>query len=201
MSDEEQEPTTLSEVLDQLEQLVDGDTVTIDQMVQQMGSHSFASLMLIFALISTSPASAIPGITTLVALIEFVLVAQIILGREVAWLPSFISRKGLSSEKLCEGIRWLRRPVRFIEKFLKPRLHILLVRPWIYLPLSLILALTLFMPLMEVIPLSGSIASAVIAAFAAGMLTRDGLLVALSLLLLAAVPVAAGYFGFSAHGR
>lgn len=36
------------------------------------------------------------------------------------------------------------------------------------------LCLTLFMPVMEIVPTSGSIASAVIAVFAAGLLTRDG---------------------------
>ena len=52
------------------------------------------------------------------------------------------------------------------------------------------------MPFMEVIPTSGSIASAVIALFAAGLLTRDGALVVVSLILLLAVPVAVWYFGF-----
>jgi hypothetical protein len=63
--------------------------------------------------------------------------------------------------------------------------------------LVLILGLTLFMPVMEVIPTSGSIASAVIALFAAGLLTRDGAVVVASLLLLLAVPVSVWYFGFS----
>lgn len=65
------------------------------------------------------------------------------------------------------------------------------------MPLLLVLSLTLFMPVMEVIPTSGSIASTVIALFAAGLLTRDGLVVALSMLLLAAVPFAVWHFGFS----
>ena len=84
-----------------------------------------------------------------------------------------------------------------MERFLKERLTWLLHRPWLYLPQVLILGLTLFMPFMEVIPTSGSIASAVIALFAAGLLTRDGGLVALSLILLLAVPVAVWQFGFS----
>ena len=45
----------------------------------------------------------------------------------------------------------------------------------------LILGLALVMPVMEVIPTSGSLASAVIALFAAGLLTRDGAVVAGSL--------------------
>lgn len=65
--------------------------------------------------------------------------------------------------------------------------------PWTWLPLVLILLLALFVPFMEVLPTSGSIASVVIA-----LLTRDGALMALSLVLLLAVPVAVCQFGCSA---
>jgi hypothetical protein len=63
--------------------------------------------------------------------------------------------------------------------------------------LGLILGLTLFMPFMEVIPMSGSLAAGVIALFAAGLLARDGVLFVVSLVLLTTIPVAIWYFGFS----
>ncbi|WP_029011393.1 exopolysaccharide biosynthesis protein [Azospirillum halopraeferens] len=187
----------LSDVLDRLERSVRGESVTVQEVVETLGRKSFASLMLIFSLISASPASAIPGITATVAVIVFILVVQMIAGRDCVWLPQFIYRRRMSRAKLCKGIGWLRRPVAFVERFLKERFTVLLHRPWLLLPLVLILALTLFMPVMEVIPTSGSIASAVIAFFAAGLLTRDGGLVLVSLLLLSAVPVAVWHFGFN----
>lgn len=192
----EEQTLALSDVLDQLESSVHGESITVDEVIKTLGRHSFASLMLVFSLISTSPASAIPGITAVVAVLVFILVVQMIAGRDGVWLPGFITRRQMSSEKLCKGIGWLRKPVRFVERFLKPRLTFLFHRPWLWLPLILILCLTLFMPFMEIIPTSGSIASAVIALFAAGMLTRDGALAIASFVLLLAVPVAVGYFGF-----
>lgn len=185
----------LSDVLNQLEDSAHDDSVSVQEVVEKLGHHSFAALMLIFSLISTSPASAIPGLTAMVALIVFILVVQMILGRDCVWLPQFITRRRMSTEKLCKGVSWLRKPVRFVESHLKARLTFLLHRPWLYLPLVLILALTLFMPFMEVVPTSGSLASAVIALFAAGLLMRDGGLVVASFLVLAALPVAAWYFG------
>ncbi|GHG32234.1 MULTISPECIES: exopolysaccharide biosynthesis protein [Paracoccus] len=187
----------LSAVLDQLESAAHGDSITVQEVVRKLGQKSFASLILIFTLVSTSPASAIPGLTAAVAVIVFILMLQMIAGRNCVWLPQFILRRELPTDKLCKGIGWLRKPVGFVERFLKERLTWLLHRPWLYLPQVLILGLTLFMPFMEVIPTSGSIASAVIALFAAGLLTRDGGLVALSLILLLAVPVAVWQFGFS----
>jgi len=52
-----------------------------------------------------------------------------------------------------------------------------------------VLLLTLFMPFMELVPTSGSIAAAIIAIFAAGLLTRDGGVVLLSMLLLSVLPM------------
>lgn len=187
----------LSDVLDQLEASAQGESVAIEQVIARLGRKSFASLMLIFSLISTSPASAIPGLTATVAGIVFILVVQMIAGRDCVWLPGFITRRQMSTARLCKGIGWLRKPVQFVERFLKPRLTLVFHRPWLWLPLLLILCLTLFMPFMEIIPTSGSIASAVIALFAAGLLTRDGALVVAALLVLLAVPGAVWYFGFS----
>ena len=188
----------LSEVLDRLESSTHGESIAVQEVIEKLGPKSFASLMLVFSLISTSPASAIPGITAIVAAIVFILTLQMIIGRDCVWLPGFITRRHMSTKKLCKGIAWLRKPVAFVERFLRPRLGFLLHRPWLLLPLVLILCLTLFMPFMEVIPTSGSIASAVIAFFAAGLLTRDGGLVAVALALLLGVAVAVWRFGFAA---
>ena len=185
----------LSDVLDQLEQSAQGDSIAIGDVVERLGHRSFAALMLTFSLISTSPASAIPGITAAVAVLVFLLVVQMIAGRDCVWLPDFVTKRRMATDKLCKGIGWLRKPVRFVERFLRPRLGFVYHRPVIYLPLILILGLTIFMPVMEAVPTSGSLASAVIAIFAAGLLTRDGLLAILAALLLLGVPVAVWQFG------
>lgn len=179
----------LSDVLDDLESTVQGDDISVEDVVETLGRSSFAGLMLAFSLVSTSPASTIPGITTIVAVLVFILVAQMVAGRESLWLPKVVTRRRLSAAKLCRGIRWLRKPVRFVERFLRPRLTWLFRRRWLWLPLILIMGLTLFMPVMELVPTSGSIASAVIALFSASLLTRDGALALTSLGLLLIVPV------------
>ena len=183
----------LSGILDELERSISGEEISVEDVVNTLGHSSFAGLMLAFSLVSTSPASAIPGITAAVAVLVFILVAQMMVGRKSLWLPGFVTRRRLSTEKLCKGIRWLRPPVRFVERFLKPRLTWLFHRPWMWLPLTLVMALTLFMPFTEIVPTSGSIASAVIALFAASLLTRDGVLAIISLGLLSTLPVAIFY--------
>ncbi len=179
----------LSDILDRLEETTRGDTVSIGEVLDHLGDKSFYSAMLVFALICASPASAIPGLTAFTAAIIFALVVQIILCREHIWLPSVLLDRPLSTQKLAKGIAWLRKPIDFIERFLNPRLEFLLNRPWELVPLLLILALTTVMPFLEVIPTSGSIASAIIALFAIGRLTHDGAFVLLATVLLLAVPL------------
>ncbi|MAY86909.1 MAG: exopolysaccharide biosynthesis protein exod [Pseudooceanicola sp.] len=183
----------LSDVLDALEASLDGDTVTVEHVVDKLGRASFASVMLIFSLISTSPASAIPGVTAVVAMLVLLLIVQMMVGRETVWLPDFVASKRLDARKVENGVNWLRKPVAWVERFIRPRLTFLFHRPWLWLPMILIAVLTLFMPFMEIVPTSGSIASAVIALFAASLLTRDGVLACLSFCLLLVVPVTLYY--------
>lgn len=186
----------LSDVLDQLESVADNKSIQVGEVVEHLGRKSFASLMLIFALISTSPASGIPGVTATVALLVLILTVQPIFGRDCVWLPTLVTKRRMSTEKLCKGISWLRKPVRFAERFLRPRFTFLFRRPWVLFPLLLIVALTLVMPFLEAIPTSGLIASAVIALFAAALLTRDGAFALISFALLLALPMTIWQFGF-----
>jgi len=190
------EQRSLSEVLDALEHSVEGDRTSVQHIIDRLGDRSFPAQMLIFSLISTSPASTIPGLTTAVALIVFLLAAQMIVGRDHAWLPRFITQRELKSRTLLRAIGWLRKPVRAVERYLRPRWSFLTHRPWRWVPLTLILILALAMPLMEFVPSTGSIASAAIALCAAGLLARDGVLIALSLLPLMGLPVAIYALGF-----
>ncbi len=187
---------TLSGVLDQMEHLSGGADrqITVEEIINCLGKHSFASTILAFSLISTSPASGIPGVTAFVGLVVMFLVVQMIFGRDSLWLPGFIMRRDIAAKKLREGVRWLRRPVAFVDRFLHERTTFLLHRPWIYLPLIMVLLLTMFMPFMEVVPTSGSIASAMIAIFAAGYLMRDGKVVILSMVLMSLLPVGVAWF-------
>lgn len=58
----------------------------------------------------------------------------------------------------------------------------------------MVMALSMFMPFMELVPTSGSIASAMIAIFAAGYLMRDGRVVIFSMVLMSLLPVGVAWF-------
>jgi hypothetical protein len=178
----------ISDVLDRLEEAARDEEVSVQEIMDRLGRKSFAALILVASLISASPASAIPGLTATVGVIVLIMVAQMLVGRDHAWLPDFIARRRVPSARVRQAVGWLRRPVGFVERFLRPRLGFLVHRPVLYLPLLAIMSIALVMPFLEIIPTSGSIASVAIALFAAGLLTRDGLLVLLALVVVAGVP-------------
>ncbi len=173
-------PQVLNAVLDQLEDASTSETVTIDALVKTIGPQAFTALMLVFALVAISPASVVPGVTSAVGLIEAMLAAQMIMGRPHLWLPGFIAQRGVAGARLGTAVGWLRKPIGFIDRILRPRLSFMTEKPWILPWLIVVFCLGLIMPFMELIPTSGTIIATFIALVAAAMLTRDGLLLVLA---------------------
>ena len=134
-------------------------------------------------------------LTTAVALVVILMAGRMLVGRDCPWLPGFLADRRLTTSRVCQAVNWLRRSVAFAERFFKARISFFIKRPGTFLTLGLIFAIAGFMPVMEVVPTSGSIASVVIAFFAAGLLTRDGALVLLGLVLVVALPVSVVWFG------
>lgn len=170
----------LQTLLDRLEAAGQAETVSVRNLTEAIGPHSFAALMLIFALIAVSPASVVPGVTTGVAVIEFLLILQLIAGVPRLWLPGALARLTLPGKRLRLGIGWLRRPVALADRLLHPRLIVLTKRPWIFPWLFLALGLTVAMPFMELVPGSGTMAASCIALVAAAILTRNGVVLLLA---------------------
>jgi hypothetical protein len=171
----------LTDVLERLEASLDEDPVRVGHIVEGLGQRSFPALVLVPALLAVSPLSGIPGVTVTVGLIVAFASAQMILGRRSLWLPGFLADRTVPSARVAQAASWLRRPLGFIERFLKPRLTPLVRRPLVYLPLLVMLAIGCAMPVLEIIPTSGSIAAAAVSLMAIGLLTRDGVPVLLGL--------------------
>ncbi|MCG6113875.1 MAG: exopolysaccharide biosynthesis protein [Mesorhizobium sp.] len=180
----------LSQVLDSLEgAAAEGDKVSVEELVETLGRRSFPALVLAPGLIAVSPASGIPGLTGTIGMIVVLITVQMLFGRSSAWLPGFLTRRRISSDRLRTALGWLRRPVGFVERLTKPRLVLLVSRPLIALPILVMMSIGLIMPLLEFVPTSGSIAGAIISTFAIGLLMRDGLLVFMALCLTVAAPI------------
>lgn len=179
----------LSDVLDALAIAAEGDEVSVEVLIETLGRRSFPTLVLAPSLIAVSPASGIPGLSSTLGLLVATITAQMLMGRTSAWLPGFVTRRRMASARLHRALNWLRRPVGLLERIARPRLVVLVNQPLVLLPLMTMLAISLTMPLMELVPMSATIAGAILTIFAVGLLVRDGVLVLLALALSAIAPL------------
>ncbi len=174
--DQEDIPS-LTGVLDKLGLAGDDEQVTIGQILDEIGDRSLAPILLVPAMITASPISGIPGVPTLTGLIVGLIVVQMLMGRDTLWVPQGLARRGVSKSTMDKAVAFLRRPVGWLDRLMKPRMSWLTARPWSYLALLIVLMIAATTPVMELLPFAITIAAVAIGFFAAGLLMRDGLMI------------------------
>lgn len=156
--------------------------VSLDMVVRAVGQRSFAPLLLLVGIILFSPISGIPGVPTLMAILVLLVAVQLLLGRRHFWLPQWMLKRSISEKKLLKALDWLRRPARFIDRWLQPRLTFLVRRTGTYAIAAICAVIALGLPAMEIIPFSATTAGLALTAFGLALVTHDGLLAVLAFL-------------------
>ena len=165
-------------------------TISIGDVLDAFGARAFGALMLLFAAPNVLPLP--PGMSAVLGAPLLFITAQLMLGRATLWMPRFIRERSISRDFFALLTAKLSPILHRAERFLRPRLSVLL-HP---LPeravgaACLLLAIILFLP----IPFGNIPPAFAIAAFALGILDRDGLATLIgwaatigSLLILAAI--------------
>lgn len=167
---------TLTSLLDRLVQRTGEEKVSAKDLVDTIGHRAFPALILVPALVITSPASGIPGLSALGGVTIAIVASQYVWGRKSVWLPKFILKRTLPSSRLNQAIGFLRPPSGWIDRILRSRLTFLADKPFSQVLAIVITLLGLIMPLLEFVPFSSSIVAAVISIFSLALLFRDGVL-------------------------
>jgi hypothetical protein len=163
--------------------------ITLEQMLEQIGRRAYGPLLLIIGLISISPATIIPGATTVFATLTLLIAVQLLLHRKRPWLPKFALRMKLSEQKLDKFIRACRPATRVIDKIIRPRLTFLSEQPCVtVIALLVVLAALITYPL-SFIPIAPLLPGLAVCLFGLGLTARDGLLLA----------IGAGLMGFAGY--
>jgi len=159
----------------------EGSSVTVGAVVRAMDPSLQPVLLLLPALILVTPLSGIPGLSSLGGLSIALVALQILLGRSDIWLPDFILRRHLPSARLTWSLARLDRFAAFIDRRSIARAEWLLTFPGRELALTTCLLCGLAMPFLELVPFSATTLAVVVSTLAAGLLVRDGVLVAFGL--------------------
>lgn len=147
--------------------------VTTRELIAVLGGRAYALLMILFALPFTVPLS-IPGLSTPLGLIIAIIAVQLAFGR-LPWLPRRLLDAKLPPKFFAKLVAASARVVRWLEKFLHPRLLALTATGWVRaLHLFGICAAALLLALPLPIPFTNTVPGWAILLFACGLMERDG---------------------------
>ncbi len=179
------EPKNMQQVLERIATETTGIRrhVTLEAILEAVGTRSFGTLLLLPGLILFSPLSGIPTVPTTMGVFTLLISLQILFRRQALWLPRWLLDRTVRRKKLIRSLRWLRKPARVIDRMLKPRFSFLVrgIGADVIAAICIIIALSL--PLMEFILFSASSAGLVLTIFGLSLTARDGLLALLAFLL------------------
>lgn len=97
------------------------DFVTVGELMYALHERGFGLLMVIFVLPNSMPIPFPPGFTSLFAVPMAFLAVQMMMGRESAWLPSWIERRSMRRTTVARVIEVAAPKLKKIEKLMRPR--------------------------------------------------------------------------------
>lgn len=169
----------LTELLESIAPAVEGEKVSLGEIVDATGEQSVSAFLLLVALIMVSPISGIPGSPTIAGVLYLLSGAQMLLSRRSLWLPHRLRRIALPADRVRRALDWLRGPLRRIDPVIRTRFTILTDRPLRLVAIACCIGIAVIMPVMELLPFASSFASGAIALFATGLMARDGVFILL----------------------
>lgn len=170
--------TNLEQLLDRITEAARGrNRVSLGGVLEVVGRRSFGPLLLFAGLIAVSPVIGdTPGVPTAVGLFVLLVTGQLLFGREYVWLPRWLLKRSVAQDKLCTALGWLRKPARFIDRLVRPRLTALTHTIGTYVIAGMCAVIAGAMPVMEVVPFVANGAGAALTAFGLALVAHDGLL-------------------------
>jgi hypothetical protein len=193
----------LTDIVEELRRSADeteGDVVAAGDLVDALDQRGYGPALAILPLVELSPLGGIPGFPTLLALTLAALTIRLLIGYEHFWVPDWLRRRELSSERVMRSMDWLKPVSLRIDATLHERLSRFAGPAGRRAACIVILALLLTVPPLELIPFATSGPMIVIAVFGLGLLFRDGLLMLIGFVAAAIVTVGGTWALFSGGG-
>lgn len=178
------EVTSLEQLLARIDEAAqDSERVCIDTLMEVAGGRSFGPLLLVVGLATLAPVIGdIPGVPTIMGVVVLLTALQLLFGRKHLWLPRWLLKRSVPSDKLRKAISWMQRPAKFVDRLLHERLTLFTRGAGVYAIAIACVIIGAAMPAMEVIPFSANVAGAALTAFGLSLIARDGLMALIAFL-------------------
>lgn len=168
-------PQTMADVVEELHDAAQENETTLGHLLTEIEHASFTPVLLAPALAVVTPLSGIPLFSSFCGLCIALVSAQMLFGRESLWLPKWLQRRKIPSDKMRSAVQTLRKPARWLDRRSRERLSVLVRPPFDRLIHLLCMLCGLAMPMLEIVPFSSSILGAAVSLMAMTLLLRDGL--------------------------
>jgi hypothetical protein len=172
--DNADEFNSLTSLLNRISNSIEADFVSLDQILENVGSSAYGALLIIPALIAIAPTGAIPGMSILTGAIIMGVGIQILLSADRVWLPHSITSKKISRKKILSAISTIEPYVSKADYILKPRLTFLAKRPSIYFVAVICIFLAMSMFPLALLPFAVAMPATAVLLFGIGLTTKDG---------------------------
>ena len=170
--------TNTEELLDAIKKSIGKDEdISLAEVLDSVGHRSFGPLLLLAGLVIATPGIGdIPGIATGTGIFTALVAGQMLIGRDYLWLPQWLLKREISAKTIRKAIGRLRKPARYVDRVIKPRLTGLTYTSARYGIALACFAIAIATPAMEVVPFSANVAGVALAAFGLSLIAHDGLL-------------------------
>ncbi|SEM71513.1 Uncharacterized conserved protein [Palleronia salina] len=173
------------DILDQLDELSGRDKISVGDVVEAFGPTAFLPLLLVPALLVTSPLSGIPLFSSLCGITIGLISSQLFIQRQSLWLPGFLWKRTVRGQRLHEGIVKSRSLADWVDRHLGDRLHAFTSAPGRAMAYLACMVAGFAMPFLELVPFSSSLLGLSVVFIVTGLLAVDGLFVLLGYCIIA----------------
>lgn len=184
-TDNVEKVTSLTSLLNHISNSIETSSVSLNQILDNIGSSAYGPLLVIPSLIAIAPTGAIPGMSILTGAIIISVSMQILFSADRLWLPKKARSKTISREKILSAISFVRPFVSKVDYFLKPRLTFLVQPPSIYCVAGICIFLAMSMFPLALLPFAVALPATAVLLFGIGLTTKDGLVILFGFLLTA----------------
>lgn len=160
--------TRTSDVILSLVERLNDEHITLNVLTERMGDRTFGMLLIIVAIFS-----AVPLISSIAGLLVFIIGIQMCFGRTHAWLPKQLLNRKLESKNVKLALTLFEPKVRYIERYLRPRLKF--TEAYIFDRMNGLIVAVLGIVIMIPIPFTNILPALVVIIMGLGLIERDGL--------------------------
>lgn len=168
---------SLQSVLQDAKDAVEGEEVSVGELMDSVSSRGFGPLLLLPALISVSPIGAIPGMSIVTGSLIALVAIQMLIGQEHPWIPKRLEDFRFSKRKYQRGIERLMPWAEWASGWVGERWSWMVEPPAYFLTPVIMLLLSLTYYPLAIIPFGVFLPGLANTMFAIGLTVRDGVLI------------------------